>query len=202
MLEKKVFVELCPKAAVPNPGAAITRMSRFISDLYDLGLELRGDDFLVSQSLAHALLPDRAPRTGVLAIEEGDELQLGVYFDPDDCEDAFALVEESSHLVCLSWHAARNLPVSPLILELQAEIDRFLYFCHDSGDLSFSCFEEHGLAAWTDTEERDRYAIARRRAHHYCRSLADRFAPRRDTEGLARELRRFYRASPSSKLTV
>lgn len=202
MLKKQVLGELTPTGEAPDPGAAITRMSRFISDLYGLGLELRGDDFLVSQSLAHALLPDRAPRTGVLAIEEGDELQLGVYLDPGDCENAFALVEESSHLVCLSWHAARDLPVSPLILELQSEIDRFLYFCHDSGHLSFSCFEEHGLAAWADNEDRDRYEVARRRAHDYCRSLADRFAPRRDTTGLARELRRFYRASPSSKLAA
>jgi hypothetical protein len=38
-------------------------------------------------------------RTGVQAIEEGDELKLGVNLDPDEQANSFALVEETSHLV-------------------------------------------------------------------------------------------------------
>ena len=185
-----------------DPGSVITRISRFISDLYSLDLELDGHDFLVSPRLARALLPGSSPRTGVLAIEDAGELQLGVYLDPDDCENLFALVEETSHLVCLAWHAERNRPVSPLVLELQSEIDRFFYFCHDSGHLSFACFNPGRPAGWLNEGDRERYEVARKRAQHYCRRLAQRFAPRRDTAGLARELRRFYRASPSSKLSA
>lgn len=177
-------------------------MGRFISDLYDLQLNLDGDDFLISPALARELLPCSSPRTGVLVIEQAEELQLGVYLDPDDRKDPWALIEETSHLVCLAWHAAHDRPVSALILELQSEIDRFLYFCHESGSLSFACFESGRWADWIDGENRVRYEVARERAHGYCRGLARRFAGRGDTVGLARELRRFYRASPATKLAT
>jgi hypothetical protein len=183
-----------------DSGAEISRMGRFICDLYNLELHLDGDDFLVSPGLARELLPEASPRTGVLVIEEAQELQLGVYLDPQDRENPWTLIEETSHLVCLAWHAAHDRPVSALVLELQSEIDRFLYFCHDSGSLSFACFAPGGWADWTDDETRGRYEIARQRAHGYCRRLARRFAGRGDTVGLARELRRFYRASPGTKL--
>jgi hypothetical protein len=185
-----------------DPGAEISRMGRFISDLYDLDLDLDGGDYLVSPGLARELLPAPSPRTGVLVIEHAEELQLGIYLDPGDREDPWTLVEEASHLVCLSWHAAHDLPVSALILELQSEIDRFLYFCHDSGYLSFACFAPGRSADWIDDETRRRYEVARQRAHRYCRELARRFADRGDTVGLARELRRFYRASPATKLVA
>lgn len=177
-------------------------MGRFISDLYDLELNLDGADFLISPDLARALLPSTSPRTGILVIEEAEELRLGIYLDPHDRENPWALIEEASHLVCLAWHAAHDRQVSALILELQSEIDRFLYFCHDSGSLSFSCFEPGGWADWIDDETRGRYEVARERAHRYCRRLAQRFAGRGDTIGLARELRRFYRASPAAKLAA
>jgi hypothetical protein len=38
-------------------------------------------------------------RTGVHAIEEEDELKLGVNLDPDEQANSFALVEETRHLV-------------------------------------------------------------------------------------------------------
>jgi hypothetical protein len=177
-------------------------MSRFLSDLYDLELNLDGGEFLVSPDLARALLPGPCPRTGVLVVEQAEELQIGVYLDPDDHDNPGALVEEASHLVCLSWHAAHDLQVSCLILELQSEIDRFLYFCHDSGELSFACFAHGEWAEWLDSETRNRYELARQRAYLYCRGLARRFAGRGDTQGLARELRRFYRASPATKLAA
>jgi hypothetical protein len=199
-LRKPTFRQQHSRKKSLDPGVEITRMSRFFSDLYDLELDFCGDDFLVCPQLARTLLPDPSPRTGVLVIEQAEELHLGVYLDPKDRDDPVALVEEASHLVCISWHAVHDLRVSALILELQSEIDRFLYFCHESGQLSFSCFELESWANWVDGETLQRYEMARRGAHRYCRALADRFAGRRDTEGLARELRRFYRSSPETKL--
>jgi hypothetical protein len=199
-LKNQSFRRSDPDAGRLDPGAEITRIGRFISDIYDLDLDLKADEFLISPRLARAQLPGPSPRTGVLVIEQADELQLGVYLDESDRDDPSALVEEASHLVCLSWHAAHDLQVSALILELQSEIDRFLYFCHTSGHLSFDCFEFVDWADWIDDETRCRYELARRRAHGYCRALARRYAERGDTPGLARELRRFYRSSPETKL--
>lgn len=201
MKDQPLSDERCRPARF-DAGAEISQMSRFISDLYDLQLNLNGDDFLISPGLARELLPGASPRTGVLVIEQSEELQLGVYLDPGDRESPWALIEETSHLVCLAWHAAHDRPVSALILELQSEIDRFLYFCHDSGSVSFACFQPARWGDWIDDETRGRYEVARERAHSYCRGLARRFAGRGDTVGLARELRRFYRASPATKLAA
>jgi len=185
-----------------DPASEITRVGRFLSDLYALEFELDGAEYLISPRLARRLLPQPCPRTGVLAIEQAGELQLGVYLDPIDCQDPFVLVEETSHLMCLAWHAAHDRPVSGLLLELQSEIDRFFYFCHDSGDLNFSCFARGRATVGLSGDLQARYDVARERAHRYCRRLVDRFARQRDTCGLARELRRFYRASPSRKLAA
>lgn len=200
VVKKQILKTQSPGECRLDPGAEITRIGRFISDIYDLDLDLTGDDFLISAELARSLLPGPSPRTGMLVIEHAEELQLGVYLDPNDRDDPATLVEEASHLVCLLWHAAHDLPVSVLILELQSEIDRFLYFCHKSGHLSFDCFELEGWADWIDDETRGRYEVAHQRAYRYCRTLARRFGDRCDTEGLVRELRRFYRASPETKL--
>ena len=185
---------------VPDPAAEITRVGRWLCELYALDLDLDGGSFLVSHDLAQAVLPAASPRSGVLAIEEAGELQLGVYLDPRDKGDSWVLVEEASHLVCLAWHAGQDLQVSGLVLELQGEIDRFLYRSHCSGQLSFDCFKTGEMASWLAEREIERYEVARVHAQQYCRGLVRRFAGRRDTVGLAKELRRFYRAAPSNKL--
>ncbi len=191
--------------AARDLGARISELGRWLSDLYALDLDLKGEGYVISCELARQLLPDGSPRTGLLVIEEADELQLGVYVDPEDFGDPGTLVEETSHLVCLSWHAARDLPVSALVLEIQAEIDRFLYDCHQRGRVSaasFACFESGSWADWVDRRSRGRYEAARRRAASYCRGLVRRFAQRQDTVGLASELRRYYRTSPAAKLRI
>jgi len=183
----------------------VTRIGDWLCDLYALDFEIQAGHFLVSGDLAQELLPEPRPRTGLIAIEEGEELQLGIYFDPEDQRRKGTLVEETSHLVCLAWHGAQNLPISPLALELQGEVDRFLYGCHVRfGSLAegLSSFDAGHWADWLDEELLHRYRVARDRARRYCHRLVDRFAPRRDLVGLAGELRRFYRTSPATKLRI
>jgi hypothetical protein len=186
-------------------GSEITRLGRWLCELYALDLELDAEQFLLSPGQASELLPESGPRTGVLAREEADELQLGLYVDPEDQGDPWTLLEETSHLVCLAWHGSRDLPVSGLLLELQADIDCFLYGCHEAGRLGsegFACFETRSWAAWTDADSRVRYVAARHRARRYCRGLVARFSRPADLPRLSSELRRFYRASPAAKLRV
>lgn len=183
--------------------AEIGRLGQWLCGLYALEFEFEAGDFLVSPELARRLLPARSPRTGVLSIQAADALHLAVYVDPRDHADLSILVEETSHLVCLSWHAAHDLPVSCLLLELQGEIDRFLYSCHRRGQLVLDQrprLRAPKMLDWLDGETRGRYEIARERAHRYCEGLVRRFARRRDWSGLARELRRYYRTAPGAKL--
>ena len=128
-------------------------------------------------------------------------MQVGLYVDPRDADDLGTIVEETSHLVCVAWHAERQLPVSGLILELQGEIDRFVVGRFAGAD-PLAHFESFRWAEWLDDSTRGRYEIANRRAHRYCRGLASRFPLRAHTPALVSELRSFYRAGPESKLRL
>jgi len=109
------------------------------------------------------------------------------------------VVEETSHLLCLAWHAAHDRPVSRLTLELQGEVDRYVVARLQGRD-GFDHFSGFSWAAGMDTATRELYSAAHRSALRYCRVLARRFPERADTPALLSELRRFYRAGPEQKL--
>ncbi len=183
---------------------AVGRVAGWLAAVYALDLGIRAEDFVLSLSSERAreLLPPGC-RSGVLLVEEADEARLGLYLDPEDHDNEGTLVEETSHLVCLAWHAARELPVSRLLLELQAEVDRFVFSRlagrHSERDALYH-FEHFHWADGIDPAARSRYELAHERAHQCCRSLSDRFPRRSDTPALLSELRRFYRSSPGAKL--
>lgn len=177
----------------------VARAQRRLDDIYRLGVELRVADFLISAERVGELLPQGSPRTGVLVLEEGGELHLGLYVHPADAEDPSAIVEETSHLLCLAWHAERGRPVSRLHLELQSEVDRYAVTRLEGGD-PLRHFLAFHWAAWMGPGDRLRYETAHRAAHRYCRGLEHRFPQRADTPALLGELRRFYRAAPEDKL--
>ncbi len=111
----------------PAPGLArrVALVQRWLTSIYRLELRHQAHRFVIPAEQARALLPQRSPRSGVLALEENDTLWLGVYLDPRDRRDPRALVEETSHWVCLAWHAAHGRRVSLLLLELPGEVDQY-----------------------------------------------------------------------------
>ena len=183
---------------------AVGSMAGWLAEVYALELGIRAEDFVLSlpKERARELLPAGC-RSGVILVEQRGEARVGLHLDPEDHCNEGTLVEETSHLVCLAWHAARDLPISRLMLELQADIDRFVFsrliaLRRDRDALThFECFR---WADGLDADARERYEVAHERAHHYCRRLNDRFPRRADTPALLSELRRFYRASPEEKL--
>lgn len=177
----------------------VAAAQRWLSAIYALDLDLRAERFVMAPEQAREMLPARSPRSGVLVLEEGEEMWLGLYVDPRDAGDAGAIVEETSHLLCVAWHAVRGLPISHLILELQGEVDRYAVAWLGGGD-GFGHFRDFRWGGWMDARTRRRYQTAHRIALRYCRGLARRFPLRADTPGLLAELRRFYRSSPESKL--
>jgi hypothetical protein len=178
---------------------AVAAAGRWLTGIYRLDLGLRAEQFVVSPEDARSLLPHGAPRSGVLVLDEGPELCLGLYVDPRDQGDPDAVVEETSHLLCLAWHAAHGRRVSRLTLELQGEVDRYAVARLQGRD-GFGHFEGFVWADWMDPGIRRLYATAHRAALRYCRLLTRRFPRRRDTPALLSELRCFYRASPEQKL--
>ena len=96
----------------------IAAVERWLTAIYRLDLDLRAERFVIGAERARALLPAASPRTGVLVVEGDGEAWLGLYIDPRDAGDAGTIVEETSHLVCLAWHAAQGRRVSQLLLEV------------------------------------------------------------------------------------
>ncbi len=187
-----------------SPETRVGWIAGWLDEVYALDLEIEAERFVVSLPSARArqLLPDGC-RSGLLVVEERGELQIGLHLDPADRDRNGTVIEETSHLVCVAWHAARDLPVSRLVLELQAEVDRFVFVRlrpDAAASDAFGHFERYTWADGLDPDSRERYELAHERAHAYCRKLDRRFPRRADTPALLAELRRFYRASPETKL--
>ena len=124
---------------------------------------------------------------------------LGVYLDARDETDVGTLVEETSHLLCLAWHALQERLISRLCLELQADVDRYA-LARLTGGVALEHFERVRFLPSTDSAFRERYRTSHRAAYRYCRGLSRRFPERADTPGLLDELRAFYRMGPHRKL--
>ena len=185
-------------------GMRIGWVGQWLCDVYALDLELSLEDFVVSLSAerARSLLPAGC-RSGVVVVETDTELHIGLHLDPADHDREGTVVEETSHLVCVAWHAMRDLGVSLLTLELQAEVDRFVFGRLAAGRparAALGHFEHYRFAPGLGVEARARYQLSHSRARAYCRRLSRSFPLRSDTPALIRELRRFYRASPDTKL--
>ena len=189
---------MTPPAGLPR---AVAWAQARLAAIYDLDLELRAEHFLIPPERARELLPARSPRSGVLVVEEDDVARLGLYIDAADARDRSTIVEETSHLVCLAWHAAEGRRVSRLILELQGEIDRWAVARLEGQD-AFGHFTSFAWADWMGARERHRYECAHRKAHRYCRTLQARHPGRAETPALLDELRRFYRAPSEHKLRL
>jgi len=146
----------------------IAAVQQRLAAIYRLDLPLRAVDFVLSREAAAALHPARGPRTGLLALEEAGTLWLGIYFDPRDAEDPAAILEETSHWVAVVWHAAQCRPVSALLLEFQAEVDRYAVARTARIVDPLRHFAHMHLRAGLSPTQRRRYLDAHAAAFRYC----------------------------------
>lgn len=174
---------------------------RRLCAIYRLELALRARDFLIPPERAREALPEPSPATGLAAVEEEGELWLGLYFAPADAADPAAVIEETSHWVALVWHALQRVRISPLVLELQAEVDRYAV-ARTAGADPLAHFRGARWRPELPPPERDRYRTAHAAAFRYCRGLERRYPLRADLPGLLRELQGFYRRLPERKLAA
>ena len=178
---------------------AVAAAQRWITAIYRLELDLCAEQFVVDPQTALTLLPPNSPRSGVVVVEEPEEISLGLYVYARDADDPWTVLEETSHLLYLAWLAGREWSVSRLVLELQSEVDRYAV-ARAQGRDGLEHFADVEWSDWMDGRTRELYATAHRSAHRYCRSLDRRHPRRSDMPGLLSELRRFYRSAPDQKL--
>lgn len=152
--------------------------------------------------------------------QAGEDLELGLFVAPQvvatlkdadpllHLEELALAVEGASHFLYVADRADKNIQISKLELELQAEVDKFIiihllaserYRC-TPWDLFEKQFEGFGYAPDLTEEERERYAAANHFAAKYCAHLRDRhFNPLR-IWALMTEARDFFGCGLSAKL--
>ena len=207
-------------------------LQSLLGRLYDVELNYDIYDFLVTDRGA---LPAVAPALTASDVEEElllaetpDGAGVSLYLDPgllrrleganpvgalteNNLADYCTALEGVSHFVYSTWRLDRDLPVSLLELETQAEVDKyavtvFLLADQQGGgypaQVHARLFDRVSFDARLEPDEYHRYRTAHRCAAHYCRRLEHRFVTRgvARIEALVRELRKFYRLGSAAKL--
>jgi hypothetical protein len=209
-------------------------LQSLLGRLYDVELNYDVYDFLVTDRDA---LPGAAPAAAEGDVEEelllaetmdGEGAGVALYLDPDllrrlegadpvgelteeNLADYCTALEGVSHFVYSTWRLDRDLPVSLLELETQAEVDKyavtvFLLADQQGGgypaQVHARLFDRVSFDARLEPDQYHRYRTAHRCAAHYCRRLEHRFVTRgvARIEALVRELRKFYRLGSTAKL--
>ncbi|MDP9085114.1 MAG: hypothetical protein M3N50_15320 [Pseudomonadota bacterium] len=207
-------------------------LQSLLGRLYDVDLDYDVYDFLVTdrEALSGAAPSNdtRASEEELLLAETPDGAGVALYLDPsllrrlegddplgalteNNLADYCTALEGVSHFVYSTWRLDRDLPVSLLELETQAEVDKYAVTVFLLADQQGGAYPAHVHARLFDRvgfdtrlapDQFDRYRTAHRCAAHYCRRLEHRFVSRGQprTEALVRELRKFYRLGSTAKL--
>jgi hypothetical protein len=209
--------------------AALEKFELLLTGIYDLRVDCRVGDFLVTDRQA---LPDScqgAPGEEQLFVTTiDDELCMSLFLDPGmldrlqvqdpheelhegNVADCWTALEGVSHFLCVAHHAEHDRQVSLLTLELQAEIDKYVasfLLLHRRDPHRFPA-ELHSLL-FRRTRIDPRLAAGReslyRRASRYAARFCARLEPRlralcRSGDGSWQaDLRRFYRLTDFGKL--
>jgi hypothetical protein len=209
-----------------------------LTALYDLPAGERVENYLCDEALARATVGDAVERGEVLVVaEDADGVSVGLYVDPQVLaalagrSDPWAsgasfaacclATEGVSHFVYLCFRAGHDDAVSPLELEVQAEVDKYAAgLLHGSPTalvgngvglvrirersrmLRHRLFGPVRFLDGDGTPEGERYRIAHEAGARYARLLEERYVDGGRLDALATELRRFYRLGVREKLAT
>jgi hypothetical protein len=203
----------------PRP-TVLARLQHGMEAMYRIETHVAIDAFVIDAAARAAVSTARTPREQLLVREADDELAMALFVDAavlanlerhdpatrlDDrnFSDFCLAVEGVSHFVYVARCAAAQRCVSPLELELQAEVDKFVCCWMLIGAARQLRQRLYGDVTYADDlgdDERDRYRTANQEANRYTGALVRRFVERQRTVAMMTELRRFYRMDLSDKL--
>jgi hypothetical protein len=209
--------------------AALEKFELLLTGIYDLRIDCRVGDFLVTDRQALPGSCQEAPGDEQLFVTTvDDELCMSLFLDhgmldrlqlhdPNEAlhqgniADFWTALEGVSHFLCVAHHAEHDRQVSLLTLELQAEIDKYVasfLLLHRRDPHRFPA-ELHSLLfrrARIDPRlaagRESLYRRASRYAARFCAKLEPRLrASCRSGDGSWQaDLRRFYRLTDFGKL--
>jgi hypothetical protein len=210
------------KPAAPHASglSVLTRLQLGLEALYRVETRLEIEAFVINEAQRGAVGPQRTPREQLLLQEEDDEMAMALFVDAGalanlerhdpavglhdgNFADFCLAVEGVSHFVYVALCAAGHRSVSPLELELQAEVDKFACCVLLAGadpSLRTRLYGAVRFADDLDGVERERYRTANNEANRYAIALERLFVARQRTGPMLEELRRFYRMDLPDKL--
>ncbi len=212
----------------------VKTLQKQFESIYQIPLSLSIEDFLIDQETLnyikrkHCRLLSKCSNKGLMLLSiEKDELCVGIYlheqviktlhrYNPllglheKNIYDFCIMVEEVSHFLYTTWKAQLDRQITELEIELQAEIDKFifctLYFLnqrnyHTVLDLKKLLFDAFHFDNNISEESKDRYLTASTFARHYCHFLERHYITGNHFPQLLEEIRRFYRLSQTEKIS-
>jgi hypothetical protein len=167
------------------------------------------------------LIEEGEGREVLLLREEDDGVEMALHLPrapiegqrPASFDELCQIIEGVSHFLYLAERARRELPVTQLELELQAEVDKYVLFVHgDPGERPFApvraariramLFESVHYVHPAGTERGDRYRLANDLAARFAGRLDESFARRGRYDQMRRTLRHFYAVGQAEKITL
>ena len=197
-------------------------VQHWLEKVYEVDAGCAVEDYLVTDRAMMRRLDANHPSSARerLLIHQGrGDIELSLYLDPGvvarltgnsgtpaGFDDLCVALEGVSHFTYLCWNARYHRAVTLLELELQAEVDKYVWLRDrlvvSDDSLHRSLFERFRLDGSLADHERERYCAANHYAAKYCLGLQERYLTCHLTEGLQRELRRFYRQTQNSKIRM
>ena len=208
-------------------------LQTLLGRLYDVELPYDVYDFLITDRRSVAggerVNETRELDEELLLAETADGAGVALYVDPavlsrleaadphrelteSNLADYCTALEGVSHFVYSIWGLQRDMPVSLLELETQAEVDKYaitvFLLAEQLGGGSYPehvharLFDRVSFDAHLQADQYERYRTAHALAARYCRRLERRFVNRgvARIEAMVRELRSFYRLRHAAKL--
>jgi len=209
----------------------LIRIQQQMEELYAVERTHHVTDFLITDpSIAQALdgstTESARPSEQLLVMQAEDEINLSLFIDAQVLErlnlddpyqrlhhgnmsDLCLVLEGVSHFVYVVWSATFDRSLTPMELELQAEIDKYV-------SMARMLIDQHpgplpkNLHKWLFDKIRFRddlqadslatYRDANKYARRYCQHLEKSYFRHRQQPDPSRELRQFYRLNRADKL--
>jgi hypothetical protein len=193
-------------------------IQKWIESTYCLEQEQPVSQFLIKQTLLKKYLGNQHPLNHaeevLLVFAQNEEVELGLYLHPkfsrkmdfynSSPHEILTLLEGVSHLRLALNRFRVGENFSQLEMELQAEIDKFLFFSmpHDlfPNRNAWAHLEKEANLRGLSKQQKETYQTARRLACRYCLELEKKYLNTKSFDGLFHEVRQFYRMSHWKKI--
>lgn len=207
----------------------LDKMQQRLERIYEVQAGLDVHDFLITDHEFVAHMDEhhglRQSPEKLLVSQDDEHLDVSLYIKQDiidllHSDDPMVNLHEGnicaylialegvSHLIYLAWNARYERSISLFELELQAEVDKYIFtmiLLANQQDYDLPpgllnrLFLQHTYASDMDSEEKDRYERANYYAYHYCKSLQHNCIDNK-RKSFFNELRRFYRLTSHHKI--